>query len=303
MGYEKRLGELAKADERVLVMTAENRALIRSLSTTLGDRFVDVGICEQTLVGSAAGLALRGRKPVVHALAAFLTMRSFEFVRTDVAFPNLPVTLIGFIPGVLSDGNGPTHQAIEDVGLMRGIPNMQVFCPADSVEAVASLEHAISSEKPTYIRYCDRAVPDRDRPDYVPGKAEVIGDGSDVALVTYGYLTQEVIGAAEQLRSQGLGVRVVNLRTVVPLDEQLVIQTLREVPLVVTVEDHFVTHGLRPILCELAIRERLSPRVEAIGFEERWFVPAIMEDVLREERLDVDGLVSRVSALAAQGRS
>src|SRR3954467_9142076 len=134
MSYEDTLLACATADERLMVMTAENRAAIRSLPAALGDRFVDVGIAEQTMIGMAAGLALRGRIPVVHALAAFLTMRAFEFIRTDVGIARLPVKLVGGVAGFLSEANGPTHQAIEDIALMRGIPHMQIFCPTDHHE-------------------------------------------------------------------------------------------------------------------------------------------------------------------------
>src|ERR1700750_1442883 len=130
MSYEELLTELAVNDERFVVMTAENRALIRNLPGKLGKRFVDTGITELTMVGAAAGLALRGRIPVLHALASFLSMRAFEFVRTDAGITNLPVKLSEFIPGILSDGNGATHQAIEDVAIMRGIPNVTVFAAA-----------------------------------------------------------------------------------------------------------------------------------------------------------------------------
>src|SRR6476620_6530455 len=122
-----------------MVLTAENRAAIRNLPAKIGDRFIDVGIAEQTMIGMAAGLALRGRIPVCHALATFLTLRAFEFIRTDVGIAKLPVKLVGSVPGFLSEGNGPTHQAIEDIALMRGIPNMQVFCPADERELVQML--------------------------------------------------------------------------------------------------------------------------------------------------------------------
>src|SRR6476620_1574638 len=114
-----------------MVLTAENRAAIRNLPAKIGDRFIDVGIAEQTMIGMAAGLALRGRIPVCHALATFLTLRAFEFSRPDVGIPRLPVKLVGGVPGFLSDGHRPTHQALEDIALMRGVPGMQVFCPAD----------------------------------------------------------------------------------------------------------------------------------------------------------------------------
>ncbi|HTY58983.1 MAG TPA: transketolase, partial [Bacteroidota bacterium] len=143
--YEQVIREAAARDENIVVMTAENRVAIRNLPNELGLRFIDLGIAEQTMVGAAAGLALRGRKPVVHALATFLTMRAFEFIRTDVGIGNLPVKLVGGVPGFLSDGNGPTHQAIEDVAIMRGIPGMQVFCPADEEDLASCLPALLAS--------------------------------------------------------------------------------------------------------------------------------------------------------------
>src|SRR5260370_14573366 len=134
-------------------MTAENRAAIRNLPAALGARFIDVGICEQTMIGAAAGMGGRGRTPVAHALATFLVMRAFEFIRTEVGIANLPVTLVGAIPGFLSDGNGPTHQALEDVALMRGIPHMQVVCPADEEELIAALPAILDSGAPCYVRH------------------------------------------------------------------------------------------------------------------------------------------------------
>src|SRR6201991_5031193 len=152
MSYEELLTETALADERFIVMTAENRALVRNIPGKLGNRFIDTGITEQTMIGAAAGLALRGRVPVVHALASFLTMRAFEFVRTDTGIPDLPVKLSGFIPGFLSDGNGPTHQAIEDISITRGIPNVTVFAPADEDDLVKMPPIIWSAKGPAYTR-------------------------------------------------------------------------------------------------------------------------------------------------------
>ena len=132
--YAHTFEQIALHDERIMVLTAENRAALRDLPAVLGKRFVDVVIAEQAMVGMAAGLALRGRVPICHALAAFLTMRAFEFIRTDVGIAGLPVKLVGAVPGFLSEANGPTHQALEDVSLMRSIPGMQVFCPADGAD-------------------------------------------------------------------------------------------------------------------------------------------------------------------------
>src|SRR6202012_792903 len=152
MSYEELITELALSDERFLVMTAENRALIRKLPQLLGSRFIDTGITEQTMIGAAAGLAFPGRPPIVHALASFLSMRAFEFIRTDAGIPSLPIKLSAFIPGLLSDANGPSPQAIEDISIMRGIPNMTVFAPADEDDLGKMLPGIWLSDKPAYAR-------------------------------------------------------------------------------------------------------------------------------------------------------
>src|ERR1700748_2397823 len=184
MTYEELLIATALADERIGVMTAENRALVRNMPKTLGPRFIDTGITEQTMVGMAAGLALRGRIPVIHALAPFLTMRAFEFIRTDVGIAHLPVKLSGYIPGFLSDGNGPTHQSIEDVSIMRGIPGMEVYCPADGDDLVRMLPAIWHSPAPAYVRINHKKGAFSHAP-YLPGKAEVVARGTDVTLLVY----------------------------------------------------------------------------------------------------------------------
>src|ERR1700761_1219695 len=187
MTYEELLTKMALKDERMVVMTAENRALVRNMPKTLGSRFIDTGITEQTMVGMAAGLALRGRIPVIHALAPFLTMRAFEFIRTDVGIAHLPVKLSGYIPGFLSDGNGPTHQSIEDVSIMRGIPGMEVYAPADEDDLVKMLPHIWASAAPAYTRINHTKGMYTHSP-YEPGKAEVVAEGRDVTLLVYGFL-------------------------------------------------------------------------------------------------------------------
>jgi transketolase len=227
--YEQTLLELAQADERIIVMTAENRAAIRNLPNLLPGRFIDTGITEQTMVGAAAGLALRGRVPVLHALATFLTLRAFEFVRTDVGIGGLPVKLVGGVPGFLSDGNGPTHQAIEDVSLMRGIPGCHVFCPADEEELVLALPAIINSPNPTYIRHNALKTPGYEHEPFEIGKAEVrrtseSRDAPGRAILVYGFLLREAWEAKARLEAEGLSVRLVNVRMPKPIDVEAVLQ-------------------------------------------------------------------------------
>lgn len=296
MNYETALGDLARGDERVVVLTAENRAPIRNLPPLLGPRFVDTGIAEQALIGMSAGLALRGRIPVAHALAAFLTLRPFEFIRTDVGVGNLPVKLVGYIPGVLSEANGPTHQALEDVALMRGIPNVNVFCPGDLEDLLIGLPAVLEDPAPWYIRYIDRAAPIRHTPVFEIGRAEVITEGSDVGMLVYGALFREALEATRLLEREGRSVRLVNLRTVKPIDADAVLATARSTQLLVTLEDHFLSGGLCSIVSELLVREGVAARLRPISFGERWFRPGLLDTVLRAEGLQGEQLAARIAS-------
>jgi transketolase len=292
--YEQTLLEMMAADERIIVMTAENRAAIRNLPNLAPERFIDTGITEQTMVGAAAGLALRGRIPILHALATFLTLRAFEFVRTDVGIGNLPVKLVGGVPGFLSDGNGPTHQAIEDVALMRGIPHMHVFCPADEQDMLLGLPHIIQSPNPTYIRYnALKPVIDHD-PTFAIGKAEQLSDGSDVAILVYGMLFAQVWEAKDILEREGVAVRLINVRMPKPIDEEAVLRAACETNLLVTVEDHFLTGGLYSIVAETLLRHGQTANVLPFALDEHWFKPALLNDVLSYEGFTGAQIAARI---------
>ncbi|SDF76554.1 transketolase family protein [Mucilaginibacter sp. P25] len=282
MSYEELLTQTALANEQVIVMTAENRALVRNLPGILGKRFIDTGITEQTMIGAAAGLALRGRTPVVHALAAFLTMRAFEFVRTDVGIANLPVKLSSFIPGFLSDGNGPTHQAIEDISIMRGIPNVTVFAPADEDDLVKMLPQIWESKNPAYTRINTRKTAYVHEP-FTIGKAEVIAEGSDVTILTYGLLFEQALIAVEILKSEGLSVGLINMRSLKPVDEQAILKASAQSKLVVTLEDHFLTGGLYTIVAEVLLKHRTTANVLPMALNEKWFRPTLLPSVLEHE--------------------
>jgi transketolase len=295
MTYEELLIGTAKQDERIIVMTAENRALVRNAPRMLGNRFIDTGITEQTMMGMAAGLALRGRIPIVHALAPFLTMRAFEFIRTDVGIAHLPVKLSGYIPGFLSDGNGPTHQSIEDVAIMRGIPRMEVYCPADEEDLVKMLPAIWASAAPAYVRINHRKGSYGHSP-FVPGRSEVIAKGKDVTLLVYGFLFGNALEAKSLLEKEGLSVGLVNMRSLKPVDEEAIVEAARESALLVTIEDHLQTGGLYSIVAEVLMRRRqLNPEVLPLALNERWFRPGLLGDVLEAEGFTAEQIAARIA--------
>ena len=293
MTYEELLIETALADERIVVMTAENRALVRNVPKVLGRRFIDTGITEQTLVGMAAGLALRGRIPIVHALAPFLTMRAFEFIRTDVGIARLPVKLSGYIPGLLSDGNGPTHQAIEDVSIMRGIPGMEVYCPADEDDLVKMLPAVWASDAPSYVRVNHKKGDYTHQP-FERGKAEIIGEGTDLTLLVYGFLFENALRAKELLEQEGWSVGLVNMRSLKPVDEEAILRSAAHSRMLVTVEDHLLTGGLYSIVAETLLQHRLTANVLPLGLKERWFRPGLLNEVLETEGFTAEKIAGRI---------
>ncbi|HSR98682.1 MAG TPA: aminotransferase class III-fold pyridoxal phosphate-dependent enzyme [Kofleriaceae bacterium] len=292
--YERTLQSLAASDPDLVVMTAENRAAIRSLPAALGSRFIDVGIAEQTMIGMAAGLALRGRKPIVHALAAFLTMRAYEFIRTDIGIARLPVKLVGGVPGFLSEANGPTHQAIEDIAIMRGIPGMKVFCPADEADLAAALPTLLADPAPCYIRYPATGA-GFDHPHAgQPHRIETLADGDDVAILTFGMLVGEALEARALLAAAGVTARVLSVRMPKPLDEAAVLAAAVDTRLVVTLEDHLQTGGLYSIVCELLVRAGLRRDVMPIALAERWFKAALLPELLVREGFSGAQIAARI---------
>jgi transketolase len=300
--YERSLLNILNADGRVVVMTAENRAAIKELIPLVNERFVDVGIAEQTLVGMAAGLALRGNIPVIHALSPFLTMRAFEFIRTDIGIPASPVVMVGYIPGLLSDANGPTHQAIEDVGLMRQIPGMNIFCPSDQSELADALPELVASGKPWYVRYTRvERVEGEDIPPFVLGRPVVLAEGSDVCILTYGLLVRAAIKAARLLNESGLSTRVVNVHTIEPLDGGFIQHCFKTYPLVVVLEDHLRKGGLCSAIGEHLLASNAlygsssAAYILSLTLGDDWFRPALMHDLLLQTGFTPESIAGSIS--------
>ncbi|WP_346200169.1 transketolase C-terminal domain-containing protein [Caldifermentibacillus hisashii] len=291
-----RYGDLIKQhileDERFFVLTAENLGGIYYILEDIKKNYLDTGIAEQTMLGMAAGLALRNRIPIVHAISSFLLLRPFEFIRTDIGLPNLPVKLVGCLSGFLSEGNGPTHQCIEDVSLIRSIPNINIFCPADTQDMLLGLPAILKSESPYYIRYIQEEN-DVAHEKFEIGKAEIFGKGTDVAIITYGFLFREALKAKEKLESQGISVRVLNMRTLRPIDESAILMACKECNLVVTLEDHLIEGGIFTIISELLVRNQQIAKVLPLGLKKS-FRPGLIKDILEYEGFSAEKITEKI---------
>ncbi len=294
MTYEDALKEIILGDETYIVTTAESRRYIENIPLLMGERFVDTGITEQTLIGVSCGFALRGRTVIAHGFASFVTMRAFEFIRTDVGLGNLPVKIVGIAPGFLSTANGPAHQALEDISLMRGIPNMNILCPADIQDLVICLRKVVETQDPYYIRFNDEPAVYTHDYDYEIGKAEVVSSGKDITILVCGYLFNQALKAKEILESKGMSVGLVNVRTPKPLDEQAVLDAAEKTRLIVTLEDHFLTGGLYSIVSELFVKNKVHADVFPIALDNKWFKPGLINDVLGYEGFTGDKIAERI---------
>ena len=259
--YGQTLVTLAQERSELVVMAAQSPPPLRGLHEALGKRFIDVGLCDETLVGAAARLALRGRTPVVHASASVLTQRAFELVRREVGVPRLPVTLVGFLPAfpaAAAEGGG---DSLDDLALMRAIPEMQVFCPADREELQEALPVIVASGRPAYVRYtaAEPAVEHLER--FAIGRAEVIASEDGVSIVSCGPSLRVADAARRMLAARGVPVRLVNLRSLEPVDEAALVDAVRPAELVVTLESSPGRGGLYTILAETCLTHRLAPRV------------------------------------------
>ncbi len=267
-GYGAGVVEAAKLDPRVVVVCADLTESTRNLDfkKLFPDRFVQVGVHEQFLAAGAAGLALAGKIPFITSYAMFCPGRAWEQVRTNICLNDANVKIVGSHAGVSVGPDGATHQAIEDVAIMRPIPRMTIIAPCDAVEARKATLAAAKMTGPCYIRFAREKSPvfTTDDTPFAIGKALVMRDGKDAAIIACGPLVHNALRAAEELATEGLDVRVVNSPTVKPLDEAAVLAAATECGAIVTVEEHQITGGLGGAVAEYLAKARPTPQ-EFVG--------------------------------------
>ncbi len=271
--YGRALLELARCDPTIVALDADlsKSTMSTYIEQELPERFIEVGIAEQNMVGIAAGLALTGLKPFAHSFAVFISGRAYDQVRQAIAYPNLNVKLVGSSAGLSDFGDGATHQSIEDVSLMRALPNMTVIVPADHIQTRAATLYLGTHTGPVYLRISrtetEAVFPD----DYVfkPGKVDQLVEGSDVAIVASGPITAAAMDASRKLASIGISASVICVSTLKPLDTEDLIDGLDGTRHVITLEEHSVYGGLGSIVAEL-LGSRGGYRVHIMGIRDRF---------------------------------
>jgi transketolase len=304
--YRQALLDLGAARPDVVVLGADlgNSTEIDTFRDRFPDRFFNVGAAEQNEVDIAAGMAMEGEVPFVHSFGVFLTRRAYEQVCVQVAMHGANVKLVGMIPG-LTSRLGPTHQAIEDLSLMRTIPGMTVIDPADATE-IAQVVPAIAAHAgPVYTRMMRREVRqvlDPDRYRFVIGRAVPLREGRDVALVTTGVVLENALAAAAALADDGVSASVLHVPTVKPLDADAIEEAARRCRAVVTVENHLVTGGLGSAVAEV-LASRVPVPLERVGLKDTFAVPGSPEYLFERYGLTPAAIRDAAMAVLARKRS
>ena len=298
--YGNALAELGNDHEDIVVLDADLAAATKTgvFKKAHPDRFINCGIAEGNMMGVAAGLAAAGKVPFASSFAMFAAGRAFEQVRNSIGYPHLNVKIGATHAGISVGEDGATHQCNEDIALMRTIPGMVVINPADDIEARAAVRAAYEHEGPVYMRFGRLAVPViNDRPDYKfeLGKGVVLREGKDVTIIATGLPVNNCLEAAEKLAADGIDAKVINIHTIKPLDEELVVAAAKETGKVVTVEEHSVIGGLGSAVCDV-LSEKAPTKVMKIGVNDVFGESGPALELIAKYGLDAESIYKKVKS-------
>lgn len=295
--------QLGAEHEEIVVLDADLAAATKTgmFQAAYPERFINCGIAESNMIGVAAGLAAAGKVPFASSFAMFAAGRAYEQVRNSVGYPHLNVKIGATHAGISVGEDGATHQCNEDIALMRTIPGMVVINPSDDIEARAAVRAAYEHVGPVYMRFGRLAVPViNDRPDYKfeLGKGVVLREGKDVTIIATGLPVNNCLHAAEKLAEDGIDAKVINIHTIKPLDEELVIEAAKETGKVVTVEEHSVIGGLGSAVCDV-LSEKAPTKVMKIGINDVYGESGPALELIEKYGLGVNGIYEKIKSFVS----
>ncbi len=296
--YGDALVELGREHDNLIVLDADLAAATKTavFKKAYPERFIDCGIAEANMTGVAAGLSTCGKVPFISSFAMFAAGRAFEQVRNSIGYPHLNVKIGATHAGITVGEDGATHQCNEDIALMRTIPGMVVINPADDVEARAAVKAAYEYEGPVYLRFGRLALPiihNESSYKFEIGKGEILRDGEDVTIVATGAMVSNSLEAAEKLAADGIEAKVINIHTIKPLDEELVVAAAKETGKVVTVEEHSVIGGLGSAVCD-TLAQKAPTQVMKIGMNDTFGESGSAVELLKKYKLDAESIYEKI---------
>ncbi|MBQ8812870.1 MAG: transketolase family protein [Lachnospiraceae bacterium] len=298
--YGNALKEIGAENPNIVALDADLAGATKTsvFMKAFPERHIDCGIAECNMMGVAAGLATAGKIPFASTFAMFAAGRAFEQVRNSIGYPHLNVKIGATHAGISVGEDGATHQCCEDIALMRTIPGMVVISPADDVEAKAAVRAAAEYVGPVYLRFGRLAVPVFNDPEtykFELGKGIVLREGKDVTIVATGLCVAESLAAAEQLAAKGIDAKVINIHTIKPLDEELIVAAAKETGKVVTVEEHSVIGGLGSVVCD-CLSAKAPTTVLKIGINDVFGESGPAAQLIKKYGLDADSIAAKVEA-------
>lgn len=295
--FGKALVELGKENKDVIVLTADLAGATKTslFEKEFPDRFINVGIAEQNLIGISAGLATTGKIPFASTFAMFAAGRAYDQIRNSVAYPKLNVKICGTHAGVTVGEDGATHQMLEDLSLMRSIPNMTVLCPSDDTQTKWAIKEMAKFDGPVYIRLARVATPiiyDENQK-FEIGKMVQIGDGTDATIFATGVEVAETLKAKEELEKENTNIRVVDVHTIKPIDREMIVKCAKETKKIITIEDHSIIGGLGTAICEV-LSEEYPTKVIRMGMNDKFGKSGKAEQLLKYFKLDSQAIIEKV---------
>lgn len=295
--YGEALRELGKENSNVVVLDADLAGATKSdiFKKEFPERFFDIGIAEQDMIGTAAGMATCGKIPFASTFAVFATGRVYDQIRNSVCYPNLNVKICGSHAGVTVGEDGATHQMLEDINIMKGLPNMTVFCPSDDVQTKWVVKEASKINGPCYIRTCRLAsnIIYEENQRFEVGKAVQIGEGTDATVFATGVCVAEAIKAKEELEKKGIHIRVIDVHTIKPIDKDMIIKCAKETKRLISVEDHSIIGGLGSVIADV-LCENYPVILTKMGVKDRFGESGKAQELMVKFEIDCDAIVREI---------
>lgn len=295
--FGEAIRDLGYEDKKIVVLDADLSGATKTsiFAKEHPNRFFNIGIAEQNMIGIAAGMATTGKTVFASTFAVFATGRVYDQIRNSVCYPNLNVKICGTHAGITVGEDGATHQMLEDIGLMRGLPNMVVLSPSDDIQTKWAIKEASKINGPVYVRLCRLATPsiyDNDT-EFEFGKAVIHGDGEDATVFATGDMTSVALIAQEELKKYGINIRVVDFHTIKPIDKEIIVKCAKETKKLISIEDHSIINGLGTAISDVLIEEYPKKLVK-IGMNDEFGKSGKAEDLLKHFKLTPEKIIEEV---------
>ena len=298
--YGEALAKLGEENQNIVVLDADLSTATKTdiFAKKFPERFFDMGIAEQNMMGTAAGFATCGKIPYVSTFAVFAAGRAYDQIRNSICYPNINVKICATHSGITVGEDGATHQMLEDISMMRALPNMTVMCTCDDTQTKWAVKEISKIQGPVYLRLCRLAsdVIYKEGQKFEIGKGVQIGDGEDASIIATGIVVQEAIKAKQELEKQGINVRVIDMHTIKPIDEEILIKAAKETKKIITIEDHNIIGGLGSAVCEV-LSEKYPVKVTRMGIKDTFGKSGKAEELMKYFKITYQDIIEEVKRI------